>query len=151
MRLSLFTPRRAGRFRKRSVWFVLFCEGKQGLERMYSWGNRGYPSNYEGEASFFFQSVGKSGGCEAKGLFRLEYLHAEGQEVSGEHRFGMFAGCGGKGKYAKEIFTCRRAGGFRRRSVRSVRKDRRKRRFRARCRWQVQAPKTFFFFLFASI
>jgi hypothetical protein len=23
---------------------------------------------------------------------------SEGQEISGEHRFGMFAGCGGKGK-----------------------------------------------------
>jgi len=25
---------------------------------------------------------------------------SEGQEVSGERRFGMFVGCGGKGKYA---------------------------------------------------
>jgi hypothetical protein len=30
----------------------------------------------------------------------VEYLHAEGQEVSGEHRFLLFAGCGGKGKDA---------------------------------------------------
>jgi hypothetical protein len=32
--------------------------------------------------------------------------HAEGQEVSGEHRFQLFVGCGGKGKYAvKHVYT----------------------------------------------
>jgi hypothetical protein len=30
----------------------------------------------------------------------MEYLHAVGQEVSGERRFGMFVECGGKGRYA---------------------------------------------------
>jgi hypothetical protein len=34
------------------------------------------------------------------------YLHAEGQEVSGEHRVGMFVECGGKGRYAgKHVHT----------------------------------------------
>ena len=56
---------------------------------MCSWGNRGYPSNYKAKPSFF-QSVGRSGDCEVKRLFRMEYLHAEGQEVSGEHRFLLF-------------------------------------------------------------
>ncbi len=71
---------------------------------MCSWGNRGCPSHYKGEASFFFQSVGRSGDCEVKRLFRVEYLHAEGQEVSGEHRFELFVGCGGKGKYAVQVY-----------------------------------------------
>ena len=48
-----------------------------------------------------------------------------------------------RGKTRASLFKGRGTGGFRRTSVRFVRKDRRKRRFLARCRWQVQAPKPF--------
>ena len=72
---------------------------------MLSWGNHGYPSHDKAKP-LFFQSVGKSGDCEVKRLFRVEYLHAEGQEVSAEHRFRLFVGCGGKGKDAgKHVHT----------------------------------------------
>jgi hypothetical protein len=60
----------------------------------------------KGEASFFLQSVGKSGGCETKRLFRMEYLHAEGREVLSDVRFRLFVGCEGKGKDAgKHVHT----------------------------------------------
>ena len=36
----------------------------------------------------------------------MEYLHAEGQEVSSDIRFGLFAGCEGKGSYeGKPVHT----------------------------------------------
>jgi hypothetical protein len=45
------TPK--GRACQEKIGFVCsFCEGKQGLERMLSWGNHGYPSNYKAKPFF---------------------------------------------------------------------------------------------------